>query len=381
MVKENLAQKIIFVLLSSLLAAGIAQAQVSSYEPEGAYLDPQYPARESVVSDRRALETIRKERPATSNILDVIAQQSSVRSQGARGTCSIFSATALLEGLLIKEFKVDQSVNLSEEWLQYITHINNTNTGSSSSSNFTAFSRYGTVSEETWPYVGQEWTELQFSTLSQQRCGHLMGLFQTLCLVAHKDTSLLNMAAPLLASLDMEFFNMRNEATAFKAEYLKSLNPTAVNYLSSEKQVKDLLSQNIPVTLDVDFYYGAWNHRKSTELGLTRNMENWGLGIVGYPEVGSLDREVSLQEPAGHSIVLVGYDDNATVKITTQMANGTLATNTYKGVYYFKNSWGTESFGINAKYKGTAIPGYGMITQKYAHEFGGFYRMPLVNKQ
>lgn len=130
-------------------------------------------------------------------------------------------------------------------------------------------------------------------------------------------------------------------------------------------------------SLDTDFYYGAWNHREATALGLTRNMNHWARGIMGYPIHGSRDREVSLRKPAGHSIVLVGYDDEVEVTIQSLMTDGSTKEFTQRGVYYFKNSWGMESFGIDFELNGRAYSGYGMITQAYAHEFGQFFQLPL----
>jgi hypothetical protein len=61
------------------------------------------------------------------------------------------------------------------------------------------------------------------------------------------------------------------------------------------------------------------------------------------------------------------------------MDDGTTKSFTYRGVYYFKNSWGTDKFGVQFSLNGKVYPGYGMITQKYAHDFGQFFQM-LVKK-
>ncbi|MBK7961490.1 MAG: hypothetical protein IPK04_10000 [Bdellovibrionales bacterium] len=79
------------------------------------------------------------------------------------------------------------------------------------------------------------------------------------------------------------------------------------------------------------------------------------------------------------SIVLVGYDDNVEVTVDSLMDDGTTKSFTYRGVYYFKNSWGTDKFGVQFSLNGKVYPGYGMITQKYAHDFGQFFQM-LVKK-
>ena len=60
------------------------------------------------------------------------------------------------------------------------------------------------------------------------------------------------------------------------------------------------------------------------------------------------------------------------------MADGTTKKFTYKGVYYFKNSWGTSSFGRDFDIDGVNFPGYGMMVQKYAEEQGQFFQMPLL---
>jgi len=148
------------------------------------------------------------------------------------------------------------------------------------------------------------------------------------------------------------------------------------NYsLQSVSQIKSLLAQGVPVILGLDFYYGAWNHRKSTEYGISRNTDHWAQGIIGYPEPGSVDRQISPKHQAGHSIVVVGYDDDRIVETPVLMEDGTTQMFRYKGVYYIKNSWGTAGFGAKFELNGVPHPGYGMITQKYAHEKGGFDRL------
>ena len=107
-------------------------------------------------------------------------------------------------------------------------------------------------------------------------------------------------------------------------------------------------------------------------------MDHWSKGIIANPEEGSLDLEKSPTKRAGHSVLVVGYDDNRIVTKEIQMADGTRKTFTYKGVYYFKNSWGTSSFGKDFEVDGVNYPGYGMIVQKYADSLGSFFTMPLL---
>ena len=175
---------------------------------------------------------------------------------------------------------------------------------------------------------------------------------------------------------DKEFINARNEAADFKKKNLKFSSNNF--FVGSVNEVKTLLQKGIPVILEVDFYYGSWNHREADEFGIGRNLDHWSAGIVTYPEMGSLDAEESRKHPAGHSILVVGYDDNALVEKTIKMSDGTTKKFTYKGVYYFKNSWGTSSFGRNFTIDGVNYPGYGMMVAKYAEELGQFFQMPLA---
>jgi hypothetical protein len=72
----------------------------------------------------------------------------------------------------------------------------------------------------------------------------------------------------------------------------------------------------------------------------------------------------------------VGYDDEKVTKTKMLMDDGSTKEFSYKGVYYFKNSWGIKGSGRDFTLNGVSYPGYGMITQKYAHEHGRFFHYP-----
>ena len=80
---------------------------------------------------------------------------------------------------------------------------------------------------------------------------------------------------------------------------------------------------------------------------------------------------------AGHSIVLVGYDLDKEIEREVLDHNGDPLLVKTKGVYYFKNSWGTTSFGRDFQWREENLPGFGMIAMDYAHRFGSFYKMVL----
>ncbi len=345
---------------------------------DGAYLDPRYTNLVKVTeSDDRdffngifAQESLKKQK-----FEDAILNHSPVKSQGSRGTCSIFSAIATVENELIRNGYLTQA-DLSEEWLEYLIMRNRTSDGSDSYWNFGATAQYGFVDEAVMPYIGETWATTAHSTLAEQRCGHLSGTTLKSCLLGHRDPALLVTDEAVLAKRDPDFLRAKKNGEANLEAYLGDLIDNNDNVYGVDG-IKTLLDQGIPVVLGLDFYYGAWNHRVANDLGIGRNMTHWDQGIVGYPEQGSMDRAKSHDDPAGHSIVLVGYDDDLEVETTVKMANGKTRNFTYRGVYYFKNSWGAASFGLNFKVGDKTYPGYGMITQKYAHEFGGFYLFTL----
>lgn len=360
-------------LLVMLMALAINANAYAQYD--GAYLDPLYKNMvhpKVVKNNNKGIES--------SDTISVVKKMTPVKSQGSRGTCSIFSAIAMLEGMLVINGKFDTDLDLSEEYLEYTVVRNRTSDGSNSWSNFNAIRRYGVPTETTLPYDTQNWEKSPFHPMAQQRCGHLEGISNTSCLIVHRDPALLTMTDEQILDeekpfFDPEFVEARTEATEFKNEHIKySSNRYS---LWSTAQVKQLLQRGIPVTLGIEFFYGAWNHRKADEFGIGRSADNWARGIVGHPEPGSVDLVKSRENPAGHSVLVVGYDDTKIVETTVKMEDGTTKTFTYRGVYYFKNSWGTSSFGVNVEIEGQKLPGYGMIVQKHAHQHGSFYTMPL----
>lgn len=342
---------------------------------------------------------------ASNQVDKTIKLQTPVKSQVSRGTCSIFSLVGILEwGLLVKTGTV---YDLSEEWLEYTIRQTNSNYGSSLSANFPAMKTYGIPTESAYPYNGSEWTDYKNFADAQYECDSLApnsddrqeclsqhGLFDPLyseinegcghlvnsytfdqCLYAHRDPAFMNQYSSTLNDpssfyYDPDFASARTEAANMRDTVLKHF----VSYYSpsSTSSVKKLLLNNETLTLRMPVHYQAWNHGGGYKDGIPVNKDHWHKGIVSYPEYGSLDKN-----GGGHLINIVGYDDNVTFTKDVVMKDGTTKTFTYKGVYYFKNSWGTSSFGKDFEIKGTNYPGYGMIAQKYAHDYGQFFAYTL----
>lgn len=370
----------VFIALSFFSSLAFSQSSLD----EGVFLDPKY---SNLVPPKKAPlfidQQLRSDLPEKSPTALVIAKQTPVKSQEARGTCSIFSATAFVESQLIEKRNYANDLDLSEQWLEYVKASILGIEGSDSWSNFEYLRKYGITYEASMPYIGETWDSLEYSTQSNDRCSPVPEELLKKCLIGHKDPRLLNLpdetlSNPKFALYDPFFLAARSLAFGVRDRDL--LFSSTQYRVSNVTEIKKKLAQGESMILDVDFFYGAWNHRKAEEFGMTRNHEHWEQGVVGYPERNSLDRVAAQKSPAGHSIVIVGYDDTKEVTVTQPLKGGTLITKTYKGVYYFKNSWGTYSFGSGFSLDEVSYPGYGMITQDYAHEFGSFYQFTLQPK-
>lgn len=282
------------------------------------------------------------ELPAASNLAHLLGLQTPVKAQGKRGTCSIFSATGIVESLIKKRFQ--QELDLSENYLEYLVMSRMkgvASEGSDTPTNIPAIQKWGTIVESHWPYEEYDWTAADLpaeeKARAQATCGHLSGNPQKACLLSHMDP------------FRDPFYK---HATQFFYDYMT--HRLGYYPLGSQQQIRERLFSGAPLVLSLEFFYGAWNHRKMTEYGIgERDMDAWAKGIVSTPN--ARDITISRKHPAGHSFIIVGYDDT-------------------KRVYYFKNSWGTTGFGVKSDLLGESTSaGYGTITYDYAHSYGTFY--------
>ena len=301
-------------------------------------LDEAYPSPNPPLND-----LIQNRLPSRNNVGALISLQTPVKSQDRRGVCSIFSAIGILESWL--KVRTGITHDLSENYLAYIVTTQITKrpfSGSTASDNFLGVRKQGVMAEEVWPYEGQDWLKPDLSALEialRNATCFFIGLRQDLCLKTHRDPY----QNPFLEQA-------KNFAKDFKTDQTVALR------VSSLTEVHRRILSNEPVLLELDFFYGAWNHRKMAELGIGEpDPELWARGTVGIPN--SQDIALSRQKQAGHSLIIVGFDD-------------------VQRVYYFKNSWGIESFGRKSDLLGPGTtPGYGSLPYEYAHQFGTFYRI------
>lgn len=315
------------------------------------------------------------------DVLSVIRKQTDVKNQGPRNLCTVFSITALVESLYLINHPEARDIDLSEEWLHYLYTQTSASGGSSGAYQTTLFDKlraYGMSDEQYMPYDKSVWT-LGSGPLVAQRCGGLTGKSLTRCLMAHHRPGLLGISETELnnrasANYDPGFATARASAAESKRQFINSLSGKVV----SVEGARSRLRRGIPVSVKLQVFFGSWNHSHGDSLGIDRDPNLFAKGIVTYPDAGTLD-EVKSRGEAGaiHSVVLVGYDDNVEVTYNKKMTDGSTRTFTHRGVYYFKNSWGTAKFGSQFKLGNSRIPGFGMIVQDYANK-GEFFAIDVA---
>jgi hypothetical protein len=269
---------------------------------------------------------------------DLVEYQSRVKSQGSRGVCSIFATTAFAEHLYIKE-GTHTAVDFSEQYLQWsvkfeVGSFPNTS-GSNASYNLQAINQHGIVSEEYWPYETYQW-----GTSQDEACDG-------------------SDAQPTRCYTNGEPPQAAKDAEKFKLPYARWVS-------SSPDSLKAyMINKGLGVQCGLTFFYQAWNHGRSP---LPTNREYWSKGYVLSPN--EKDQEESLKMRAGHSILLLGWDDDLEVQKVDAEGNPLVDAEgnpvMEKGFFLFKNSWGTGSFGRDNPHG----DGYGWIAYSYVGEWG-----------
>ena len=374
--------------LSALFLSFLMSVNVMA--DEGPYLYPPYPEQHAphVFTQQEIREMEAFDEPFEKvDHLQTALMQTPVKSQGRRGTCSIFSSTAILEYNLKLLGLEAGDPDLSEQWLEYITAAQRGSEGSWSYYNFDQYGVYGYLKESDWQYNGGTWYPYnedywEFSAtpvekaLFEMSCKDLKGTgFFDGCLIGQMNPGFLNLDDQTLLERNAQFLEWKNKAKTL----LETLKLTITSdFVYSNADVQADLDRGEVLALDVTFFYEAWNHGRGRSMeGLTIDSNLWAQGIVSYPDSRSMDYLKSQESDvrAGHSIVVVGYDPEIVISRQVQDQQGNMITVESKGVYYFKNSWGPDSFGVDFTLKGESLPGFGMIAMDYAHEFGSFYKM------
>jgi C1A family cysteine protease len=268
---------------------------------------------------------------------ELVELQSSVKSQGSRGVCSIFSTVGLMEHLYIKEGTL-QNPDFSEQYLQWsvktqVGSFPNTS-GSTGRSNLRAISDYGIPEESVWPYDPFPWDESDDEA----------------CAGDDKPTRCYTGGEPPAEAENAELYTLP------RGRYISTRTEDIKAHMYEDEQA---------VIVGLDFFYQSWNHGGSS-IPVDKSM--FRQGFVPYPN--ETDKEKSLENRAGHSILLVGWDDEAEIQLIDAEGNPRVDENgdpvTEKGFFIFKNSWGTGGFGSENDFP----DGYGYISYRYVEEYG-----------
>ncbi len=319
---------------------------------------------------------------ARAGVIEVIEMQTPVKSQGAIGSCSIFSATALLESKLLQLGEPD-SDDLSEQWLLYITAAQKGSVGVLSEKNIEALSKYGYLPDYMWEFSPIPWDNLgSLAKIFDRKCSSISDAKQLAgCRIGRRNPLLLQASEEDLTTrgsglFDQNFNEIRNHARDNNSKIM--ITGTELKPQDAKKR----LDKNEAILLDVNFFFEAWSHAKTAKLGLDRNMDLFHSGIVSFPHKDSMDYAVSTSPDhrTAHSVLVVGYDPDVVIERTVKKVDGSPMTVRSKGVYYFKNSWGTGSFGKNFQVNDRNFPGYGMIAMAYAERSGKFWAMNVSRK-
>jgi len=267
---------------------------------------------------------------------DLVALQSPVRNQASRGVCSIFSTVALMEHLYIKEGTL-KSPDFSEQYLQWSVKTEvgayTKTEGSNADRNIEAIFRFGIVDETAWPYQTSRW-----NTSHDARC-------------TGEDQ-------PVVCYTNGEPTDTAKAAAKWKL-------PRARWVANRRQSIKAFMAQNKQAVIaGMPFYYQSWNHRGG---GLPVNSSYSRKGYILFPN--AKDIEVSEAKPAGHSILIVGWDDD--LEVPTVDGDGKVVMDedgkpvTEKGFFLIKNSWGTGSFGSENPFGA----GYGWLSMAYVERY------------
>lgn len=267
---------------------------------------------------------------------DLLELQSPMSNQGRRGVCSVFSTVGLMEHLYIKSGLVEDP-NFSEQYLQWSAKFEvesfQNSSGSNANFNLQAISNYGIVEEELWPYESSPWGASDDEE----------------CTGEDKPTRCFtNGHPPTEAEEGPKYSLPRGRWISTRTRDIKA----------------HMYNNGKGVVVGGEFYYQAWNHGSSD---LPTSQEYSREGYVLYPNED--DIQASQENPAGHSILLVGWDDELEVERLDGEGEVMLDENdepkTEQGFFIFKNSWGTGGFGSNNPYG----DGYGYISYDYVEQF------------
>ncbi len=283
-----------------------------------------------------SLVTIGKEKSDYPTRFDLADSQSPVRNQGQRPLGAVFAVVGLMEHLYLLENSLPEP-SFSAQFLQWSTKVELAASPDSEAASAAlaveTIHRHGLVLEEFWPYVPAPWGRDEAPE----------------CFAEPVPLICRTLGEPPESALQAPRHSLP------RGRFISSAPRSIKAYMRD---------RGAAVVATVDFFFQAWNHADS-ELPVSRI--NFSEGYVPYPNNADIER--SSRRRAGHSVLLVGWDDELEVPVRDERGRlmrdheGELITE--RGFFLFKNSWGTEGFGIRNEFG----PGYGWISQRYLEEF------------
>lgn len=272
---------------------------------------------------------------------DLLADQTPVRFQGARGVCTIFAAVAMMES----QFKRDGSMSapdFSEQYVQWLaktqSDIDATYMASSPNTVLDVLHAHGAPVESAWPYEESPWSEANDAA----------------CVGVIESTQ----------NLPTYCYTNGDPPASIGAD---SLHPFAGGHAirSTENAIKEeLAAHHTGVLMTATYFSQAWGRSNDV---VTHHQPYREQGIVLYPTQADIDNDYPRQ--LGHSVFVVGWDDE--MEVARILPNGTPELDEEgrpvmeRGFFLFKNSWGTEGFGA----ENSVRAGYGWISYRYATEY------------
>ena len=281
---------------------------------------------------------------------ELVTEQTAVKSQGRRGVCSIFSTAAHMEHMYVKAGMPEP--DFSEQFLQWSAKFEvgsfPASSGSNARYNLQAISNHGIVTETAWPYEENQWGPTEDADCDKD----INDPLPTKC-----------------------FTNGHPGDVVLEAERYDLPRGRWVSTWANG--IKHEVAQNgRGVIVGLTFFYQSWNHSRSP---LPTNEDYKAQGYVLYPNDKDKEESRTEERSAGHSIYIVGWDDDLEVPVVDEEGEQILdaAGNplTEKGFYIFKNSWGTGSWGRDNPFGA----GYGYLSYRYVREYGSAYTAGVPN--